>query len=396
MHEPWIALLGAVIFVVVVAVFLRLVLKKMPREPREEEFQKRLRVREYREPSDKRLVSSPFRVARGREQITNITKSVDAETISALAEGPVIASVAALLNESKSVCDLPSAREGRDNVECSVFAKPNFYKGRQLAIRAYLHVADDAARVARLAVDEDKSANRLARQSLFCEIARGALVDIFLDCPGLAITQPLQTIHWEGMPERVVFLAAVPAQIQEQTLNCRLFISVNDIPVGDITFKLYAATEKPEPTTFMPMGGSNVPTVAHAYSSAFISYSRKDFEGVSLFAQGLSEHRIKLCFDVTSFEPGEDWAQSLQSHIEDADAFYLMWSSNAATSQWVDMEARYATKLHDERETDRPRIVPITLSRPVPAPPDYLKRFHFNSPWLSQRTAEKLPLFEDK
>ena len=114
---------------------------------------------------------------------------------------------------------------------------------------------------------------------------------------------------------------------------------------------------------------------------------------MSLFAQGLAASNTKPCVDVTHLEPGQEWEQRLPHHIGGSDVFYLMWSDHAAASPWVERETREAIKLYESTDPKRPRIVPITLHRPAPEPPAYLKQFHFDSPWLAQRAAQSVPLF---
>jgi hypothetical protein len=108
------------------------------------------------------------------------------------------------------------------------------------------------------------------------------------------------------------------------------------------------------------------------------------------------QNNIKPCIDITALEPGQEWEQELSRHIADSDVFYLMWSDNAARSKWVKRESREAVSLYETRDTKQPRIVPITLHRPVSRPPSYLLTFHFDSPWLAQRSAHLVPLFHDK
>jgi hypothetical protein len=117
---------------------------------------------------------------------------------------------------------------------------------------------------------------------------------------------------------------------------------------------------------------------------------------VSLFVEGLAVNNIKPCVDVTELEPGHEWEHKLPQHIAGSDVFYLMWSDNAASSRWVKKESREAVKHYEANDRGRPRIVPITLHRPAPQPPSYLRQFHFDSPWLAQRAAQRDPLFRGR
>jgi uncharacterized protein YndB with AHSA1/START domain len=271
-----------------------------------------------------------------------------------------------------------------DDVETSVFAPPRVAPRAAFLVQAHLHVRSDTSRVFRKAHELDKSANRLAFRSLTKRIARGATVELCLDCPSLLIDEPYRTVTWNGAAEQVSF--QVEEAGKSSTIEAVLYVSVGGIPVGDIAFTLQVSdTARP--------AADRAPAQATRYEQAFISYSRRDFDKVSLFAQGLAASNIKPCVDVTHLEPGHEWEHKLPQHIAGSDVFYLMWSDHAANSPWVERESREAVKLYETSDPKRPRIVPITLHRPAPEPPEFLRQFHFDSPWLAQRAAQSVPLF---
>jgi TIR domain len=276
-----------------------------------------------------------------------------------------------------------------DDVEASVFAPARVAPGTQFTVQAYLHVLTDAAKVFGEASKFDKGANLLAAQTLTKRIMRSASVELFLASTLLLINAPFRTITWNGAPRRVAFDVEGLGQRTGDTIEAALYISVGGIPVGDIEFKVRVGHPRDRTE------GAAEPQ-AIRYEKAFISYARPDFDKVSLFAQGLAQNNIKPCVDVTDLEPGQEWEQELHQHIADSNVFYLMWSGNAARSKWVGIESREAVNLYDSRDPKRPRIIPVTLHRPVPRPPAYLRRFHFDSPWLAQRSAQQIPLFRDE
>jgi hypothetical protein len=279
----------------------------------------------------------------------------------------------------------------KDDVEASIFAPPRVAPGTRFTVQAYVHVLADRPKVFRTAHAFDKRANRVSARSLTKRIARGATIELFLDCPSLLIDEPFRTIIWKGVPERTLFQVKEASHGIASTIEATLYISVNGITVGDIAFAIQASADGDQNEL------DDTPTNSQAtrYEQAFISYSRRDFDKVSLFAQGLAQNNIRPCVDLTALEPGKEWEQELPRHIADSDVFYLMWSDNAATSRWVRKEWREAVTLYETGHTKRPRIVPITLHRPAPRPPMYLKKFHFDSPWLAQRAAQSVPLFRE-
>ena len=226
-------------------------------------------------------------------------------------------------------------------------------------------------------------------------IRRGAVVTLYLDCPTLIIRPPvLQQIVWKGEEaNRAIFVAKVPPGITDPTINGTLHVSLGGIPIGEVAFNIHvrlaadgdAAAKSLVVGPYEPIGSS-----AKRFRSAFISYSRKDFDVVSFFAQGLGENGIRPLIDVGTLVPGDEWETQLPQFVEKADVFYLMWSDSAATSQYVDWEARHAVGLHGASK--RPRIRPIPLHQPWPEPPDYLQRFHFYSEWQAHRAAQLIGL----
>jgi TIR domain len=116
---------------------------------------------------------------------------------------------------------------------------------------------------------------------------------------------------------------------------------------------------------------------------------------VSMFAQCLELLQVELLMDVNTLEPGQEWEKALPAQIAGADVFYLMWSDSAATSKWVDKEARQAVELYNGSAPHRPSIEPVTFRRPIPKLPDYLEKFHVNSKWTDRRTAHRVPLFDE-
>jgi hypothetical protein len=275
-----------------------------------------------------------------------------------------------------------------DIVNCSLFAPPRVAPGAKFTVQAYLHVCKDFVKVTRAAAQIDARANRLGYKQLPLPVPRGADVQLFLEFDqDLIIGQPFRQLQWQGAPAKEVFEVEVPANLASEPVKGILTFGVNNVPVGDIEFKLHVSTTA-DVSTEEP-----VETHVLKYANVFISYSRKDFSDASLVAQTLATVQVKLLVDVTELEPGDDWAKELPTFIGCADIFYLIWSENASKSEWVDKEARLARSLYDTSDPSRPRIVPITLKRPAPKPPDYLRRFHFDSPWLAQRTAHEVPLF---
>lgn len=112
---------------------------------------------------------------------------------------------------------------------------------------------------------------------------------------------------------------------------------------------------------------------------AFVSYSSKDLNEVLGRIQIIQKFspKMEIIMDKHSLHSGELWKPKLKEFIEEADVFYLFWSSNACKSEWVNKEWRCAYNLKGLGFID-----PIPLESPdkVP-PPNELSDMHFND-WV--------------
>jgi TIR domain-containing protein len=298
-----------------------------------------------------------------------------------------------------------------DNVECSVFAPGKPERGRQILVQALLHRIGQLAVAAKIASAADADANRKGFAKLSTKIERGALVQLFLEIQTLEIaTTPLQEVTWEGEPVRVAYSVDVPLTARLGLCQGTLHIMLEGVPVGEILFELHIEERKSAkpnglgsdmPLGIVPEGATEsddqrpepVAVTAMKFKRAFVSYSRRDAEQVLLFAEALDDCGIEPLFDLTSIEPGEEWEERLPKLIDKADVFYLMWSRNAALSQWVEKETLAAVARYDNDSKRVPRIRPVIIEQPMPEPPTHLRRFQFHSKWIALRTAQTHSLF---
>ena len=277
---------------------------------------------------------------------------------------------------------------GEDNVTCSVFATARPQRGRSIQVQAVLHRAEQLAAAAQLAKAADAAANRKASTKLTKRIRRGTPVQFLLEIPSLEIDQPLEEAIWRGEAARVGYTVHVPPTAALGPCQGTLHMAVNGVPVGEVLFKLTIGERTVAGKKYENQKPGPVGEYAVQFAKAFVSYSRKDAHDVLLYAEALADCGIKVLFDLTDIEPGEEWEPKLFNLIDDADVFYLMWSSNATQSKWVDIESRAALARHNLHRV--PRIRPVVIDTQAPDPPDHLARFQFNSKWLSLRQAQAL------
>jgi len=98
----------------------------------------------------------------------------------------------------------------------------------------------------------------------------------------------------------------------------------------------------------------------------FISHNSADKADARLLATSLVQRGANVWFDQWSIRPGESIAAGIESGLERSDVLVLIWSSNAAKSNWVGLELR--AYLHRRAANETLRIVPIMLdATPLPA-----------------------------
>ena len=73
-------------------------------------------------------------------------------------------------------------------------------------------------------------------------------------------------------------------------------------------------------------------------ASLFLSYAREDEEIASTVAQELTKQGVSVWRDRESLYGGQNWPRALGEAIAANDFMVLLWSSNAATSEFVELE----------------------------------------------------------
>lgn len=97
----------------------------------------------------------------------------------------------------------------------------------------------------------------------------------------------------------------------------------------------------------------------------FISHNRVDKVEARLLATALIQQGVGVWFDEWSLNPGESLTGGIQGGLADADVFVLVWSANAAKSNWVGTEVRAYLRRRVDDETLR--IIPVMLDdTPLP------------------------------
>lgn len=107
----------------------------------------------------------------------------------------------------------------------------------------------------------------------------------------------------------------------------------------------------------------------------FISYSRKDQARAYEFERRLEAAGVRVWIDKTDIPPGAQWPDHIAQAIQQASAVLLLWSGNAADSEWVGKEIACALAERDKRPGFE--IAPFCLDDT--RLPDNLAHFHAHS-----------------
>jgi hypothetical protein len=70
----------------------------------------------------------------------------------------------------------------------------------------------------------------------------------------------------------------------------------------------------------------------------FVSYSTKDIPDVNALRAALQFPEVECFVSEYAVAAGVPLSQTIQAHIQDCDLFVLLWSKNAAASEWVPRE----------------------------------------------------------
>ena len=96
----------------------------------------------------------------------------------------------------------------------------------------------------------------------------------------------------------------------------------------------------------------------------------------------------------TSIQLGETWAQRIRTELDQSDYLLLLLSPQSATSEMVTEEVRRAKRLRDDRQENRPVILPIRVQFPLDDPLNYDLRGYLQQiqqrQWASEADTQSL------
>ena len=217
---------------------------------------------------------------------------------------------------------------------------------------AYIYTRSELAEVAE---DEDLLARdrgplAWTPSSAGAKIARGVVLTVKPDGPGLRFDPPSQSAVWLGRwPGTVAF-------------------AVEGLRIGEVPFELLAGSVT---------GAGLQPSLGRLYGKVFPSYSHLDKKIVERVERAYKILGLDYLRDVTTLRSGKKWKPELLRFIEEADAFQLFWSRAAAESRYVTEEWQAAVRLIAGNKKEETFIRPVYWKAPMPQPPKPLKEIHF-------------------
>jgi hypothetical protein len=263
-----------------------------------------------------------------------------------------------------------------DPVRLGASAPSRVAPGSEFSVRFVAYPPGDELEVKRLLTElSARSEHRLNVHE--CRWQRGTVVTVCVSARQVEITPAEQTFTWDGRRALLDFDATVADDATEGVVVLKLDVAVDGIVIARLRLDLAIvhATNTARP----PLA-----TVASEPArSAFASYSSKDRERV---LDRLAAVRIATGLDVfldcLSLNPGEQWKPRLEREIKGRDLFLLFWSSESATSPWVEWEWRTALT---EKGRDAMQVHPLATGV---KPPQELKDLHFGDVYMLVREAQ--------
>ena len=242
-----------------------------------------------------------------------------------------------------------------------------------MMVQVYLHLFDETDKVKTLARESQRDAERRDYLPLQCHLKRGERVDVQLQIYGESLLMSdMKSIVWQGSFTKCSFTYFVPGDIATGELYCTAMMTVNGVPVGEMSF-VTGIVSSPRQL--------NPEIVSHKYNKVFISYSHKDEAKVRFLAEGFELMRIPHFFDRHNLKTGDIFPLEIQNYIATADLFILCWSENASKSDYVKKELMQALKRAYPQiqppQAAELSIYPISIEPHAELPNEMKDYYHF-------------------
>ncbi len=277
---------------------------------------------------------------------------------------------------------MPSAPAAeKQTADFSVMAPGNIAAGSHFFVEVWVAPTNERDAMLEEATRTVRMVERGRRA--FLNLERDTAITVLLKLPDFEVEEPIETLGWNGDIRNVAFMVKAPAELKRGAYPGMVKLLYGQAPFASITFDLSVV---PAGVMADPRARTR-PSEIRLITRAFASYASVDRGEVLRRVQGIQATGTSVFLDVVHLRTGEAWEQALYSEIDASDGFYLFWSRNAAKSEWVEREWRYAL---EHRGLDF--INPLALEDPrLVSPPPELSSKHFNDMLLAFIKAEEPP-----
>ena len=260
-----------------------------------------------------------------------------------------------------------------DKVYSAVYAPASAELNRWFRVQVHLYSRSDAERSRQRAREMDARTQPMEEKPLMLKVTRGEMVEAeikFYD-DGVQAAPPKRSLKWDGELTTAVF--------QVRALGPRLsgvagdvILSKNGALLGEFSF-VTDIVSAPMEKKALVLGE------ARAYKTAFISYAHEDSAIANTVHTLLTDAGYEVFLDRESLAPGDLFNERIMDSIEKSEVFYLLWSKNAAASDYVEKEYMHAYPLAYPPKPERPSLQfrPFFIDQPHADPPEALKQVNF-------------------
>jgi hypothetical protein len=157
-------------------------------------------------------------------------------------DGESVAASMDAINTEIAKLDGRRVEAGQD-ADLTVFAPDYGSSGKPITIQAVVHFPLDQQQAYGIASSNDPDAKQLGSVSLAIQLNHNDLIKLTLEAKLSVISEPVQSLHWNGRMVCFVFDVKLPDVDQRMPDQFSLRAAVNGVPVGRVLFKIQVGTE---------------------------------------------------------------------------------------------------------------------------------------------------------
>lgn len=254
----------------------------------------------------------------------------------------------------------------------SIFAPAEIARGDDMTVQVFVYKDGERNHVIMEALAADDSASERKYVPLNFRLKKGDKVDVVLNIIGAQVDRNVRSFVWQGKYTSCAFFVHVPKEYQRNKLFGEVFLTVNGATLGELQFITKIVTH--------PDTKGTASVVSRPIKKVFISYAHEDAKTVCQQVKAYEPLDITYFLDDQTLRSGDVYNEKIFEHIRSSDLFILYWSSNAASSDYVKKEYRYAMSLaypQVKPEEATIAICPMSIEPHAEYPEDLKGIYHF-------------------